>query len=147
MQKSIAPPVLWCHAMETAGAQANKIYQYVIMSLLVYALFYPILSPYLQALLSTERVCYYNALTGKACPFCGITRAMRAFYERGTPLPFHLLVAVCCVITELLRKIALCIAYAFRNRLPKWIIRLDICLTAVAIICLATVFLMKNIQT
>lgn len=127
--------------MDTAGESANKIYQYVVMTLLVYALLYPILSPHLQALLSTEQVCYYNALTGKACPFCGTTRAMRAFYESGAPLPFHLLVVVCCTITELLRKVALCIAYAFRRKLPKWMIRLDYCITVAEAICLVAVFI------
>ena len=127
--------------MDTAEESANKIYQYVVMTLLLYALLYPILSPHLRALLSTEQVCYYNALTRKACPFCGTTRAMRAFYESGTPLPLHLLVVVCCTITELLRKVALCIAYAFRRILPKWIIRLDYCITAADAICLVAVFI------
>lgn len=128
--------------MDTAEAPANKIYQYVVMSLLAYALLYPILSPHLQALLSTEQVCYYNALTGKACPFCGTTRAMRALYESRAPLPPHMQVAACCAITELLRKVALCIAYAFRHKLPKWVIRLDYSLTAVGAICSAAFFLM-----
>lgn len=128
--------------MSASAPSANKIYQYVILMFLLYALIYPLISPLLRPLLPDAGVCYYFAYTGHPCPFCGTTRAFRAFYEHGTPLPYHLLVALVCVGVEIMRKIALCVAYIFTPRIPAKILIIDYILTAATIGCAIAAFVL-----
>lgn len=56
----------------------------VIAGWCVYVLLLPFISPIMRKLFPGLWQCQYNRITGKACPFCGITRDMHTFYSAGS---------------------------------------------------------------
>lgn len=128
------------------AASANKIYQYVILALIIYAFAYPFISLMLKPLMPGDGIaCYYYGLTGRPCPFCGTTRALRAYYTQGAALPLPLVVGLWCAGIEMVRKVGLCIAYAYRERLPRWVLVTDGLLTAAGVACMGAVFMIKSV--
>lgn len=55
----------------------------VILGLLLYVLFFSLISPYMERIFPTLWRCNYKALTGEQCPFCGLTGDMRNYLFAG----------------------------------------------------------------
>lgn len=57
----------------------HRIANWVLLSLSLYALCFPMISPLLAKPFPALATCWYQARTGKPCPFCGITRDFGRF--------------------------------------------------------------------
>ncbi|MCK5131904.1 MAG: DUF2752 domain-containing protein [Candidatus Sabulitectum sp.] len=55
---------------------AYRIFNLVVLGLLLYVLVFPLISPVMEKLFPSVMRCYYEDFTGDACPFCGLTRDM-----------------------------------------------------------------------
>lgn len=56
-----------------------RVANWVMLSLSLYALCFPALSPVLAKPFPALSTCWYQARTGKSCPFCGMTRDIGRF--------------------------------------------------------------------
>jgi hypothetical protein len=55
----------------------------VLLGFLLYSLVFPLVSPYMERIAPAVWRCHYRALTGRPCPFCGLTGDMRVFLSGG----------------------------------------------------------------
>ena len=53
-----------------------RIFNLVVLGLLLYVLVFSLVSPALEDLFPSVVKCYYKEFTGDPCPFCGLTRDM-----------------------------------------------------------------------
>lgn len=62
--------------------RAYRTINLVILGFLLYALVFTFVSPLMEKLFPTLWRCHYMAITGKPCPFCGLTEDMRNYLLR-----------------------------------------------------------------
>ena len=55
---------------------AYRVFNLVVLGLLLYVLVYSLISPVLARQFPDLPRCYYSDMTGDPCPFCGLTRDM-----------------------------------------------------------------------
>jgi len=89
----------------------NKIYtniNKVMVGIFIYFMSLPIISPIMSRLFPSFWVCPYLEITGKPCPFCGITRDFDSLFHLQfqfiNPLSIFMF---CFVIFELIFRIVL----------------------------------------
>ncbi|MCS7211109.1 MAG: DUF2752 domain-containing protein [Chloroherpetonaceae bacterium] len=102
-----------------------RVVNWVLLLLCVYGLCFPRLSPQLAKVFPALSTCWYQARTGKPCPFCGITRDwqqltagnfMRAKRLNAMSLPLFLL----CIV-EIVWRTALLAGLMRTLCLKRWI--------------------------
>ncbi len=59
--------------------RAYRTVNMVILGLLLYALVFSLISPFMEELFPGLWRCHYRAITGRPCPFCGLTGDMRSY--------------------------------------------------------------------
>ncbi len=64
--------------------RAYRTVNLVILCLLLYALVFSLISPFMEELLPDLWQCQYRAITGRPCPFCGLTGDMRNYLLTGS---------------------------------------------------------------
>lgn len=55
----------------------------VLLGFLLYLLVFPLVSPFMEKIAPSVWKCHYRALTGRPCPFCGLTGDMRRYLSGG----------------------------------------------------------------
>lgn len=68
--------------------KAYRTVNLVILGLLLYTLLFTMISPVMEELLPGVWRCQYKAMSGKPCPFCGLTGDMRSYLLTGDQTAF-----------------------------------------------------------
>lgn len=67
--------------MKTNTAKIYRVISIVILGLCLYAFLLPLISPLMEKMLPGIWVCPFLRITGRECPFCGITRGVTSLYR------------------------------------------------------------------
>lgn len=106
--------------------RAYRIVNLVMLGLILYALVFTIVSPFMEKLLPSLWRCNYRAITGKPCPFCGLTGDMGSFlasgcrsgsYENGS-FPLLLRIYFGCLVLRVFFSAA---SFRWNSRQLPWI--------------------------